>query len=213
MENFKIYDIPDFENEELQKLCEGLKSAFTAKQNAFAITCYYVAKIESYCADRTFKTFRNKIFYGYMNSVSLLETFGFNKVSISRLVNCYKCFCTGNLPDSVHLEMWASGFSPSKLFELLALGSKETILSYISRKEITPDMSVKTIRQKVKDILGNSASSKDEVINEEEIPVAYDPSQKYHMDYFVKQSRPALLNIIMTLQDAHQKLLNKKGRK
>ena len=75
-------------------------------------------------------------------------------------------------------------------------------------------MTVKQIREYVKQMVGEDATDKVveqtvEEINEDEIPDAYDPNKKYEFSYFESKSKSQLLNIVMALQTAYQKLKNK----
>ena len=207
MENFVISDL-DFEDERLQTLIVDLRKCFVESQNNFAKTCDTIYHIWSYCKGNYWKAKDNE----YYNSYKLLEKFGFNKQAVSRYKQCYEKFihvpsCT---VDSLYL-----GFSPSKLFELLPL-SKETIDTAIKHKMITPDMTQKELREHVKTLKDGYVDKPEKVvedisqeINEDEIPMAYDPTQKYDYSYFEKMSKNQLLNIVWELQKAYQKLKNK----
>lgn len=212
MENFKDYNIPEFEDQFLSGLVKGLQGAFSARQDNFALTCFFVKQIHKYCKGRYIQS---KDGYSY-NSFGLLEKFGFNKKSVNRLEKCFDIFCYGNRVTSIGIHSWAQGFSPSKLFEMLPL-SKEIIMQAIFKKVVFPDMTVKEIRLAVKDMLGkNEEEDKTggelevEEINEEEIPEAYDPVKEYDFEYFKSQSKNQLLNMIWELQKAYQKLKKRK---
>ena len=210
MENFVISDI-DFEDERLQTLIVDLRKCFVNSQTNFAKTCDTIYHIWSYCKGNYWKAKDNE----YYNSYKLLEKFGFNKQAVSRYKQCYEKFihtqsCT---VDSQYL-----GFSSSKLFELLPL-SKETIDTAINNKIITPDMTQKQLREHVKTLKNGCLDKPEKVIediskeiNENEIPMAYDPTQKYEYSYFEKMSKNQLLNIVWELQKAYQKLKDKKNK-
>ena len=95
--------------------------------------------------------------------------------------------------------------------------SYETIEKAIDGHVITAENTVKEIRKIVKQIINGDPAVmvaekniEKEKINEEEIPMAYDPTKEYEFEYFQPKSKNMLLNIIMSLQDAYQKLKNKR---
>jgi prolyl oligopeptidase PreP (S9A serine peptidase family) len=99
--------------------------------------------------------------------------------------------------------------------------SDDILEKLLEKKIITSDMTVKEIRAVVKQILhGEDAVTTKEVdvdtkedINEEDIPMAYDPTQEYDFEYFKSKSKSQLLNIVWELQKAYQKIKNtKKGK-
>lgn len=218
MENFKNIDLPEFVNENLQALVNGLKEVFSKKQDNFADMCYFVYKIWSFCK-YSYLPAKDGEFY---NSYSLLEKFGFDKKAVSRLKNCYERFCVSIKKDLTSKEESSiagcyADFSPSKLFELLPL-SADSCLDALNRGKIKATMTVKEIRQQVKFLINggleednktSDAVTEDE-INEEEIPMAYDPTLEYDFEYFKEKSKNQLLNIVMALQSAYQKLKGKK---
>jgi ferritin-like protein len=206
MENFIISDI-DFEDERLQILCTELRKCFVNKQTCFAKICETIYYIWSYCRNNYLKAKDNE----YYNSYKLLAKFGFDKKSVSRYKQCYEKFihkpsCT---VESLYLE-----YSASKLFELLPL-SMLTIEDIVKQKIITAEMTVKQIREVVKNLTANGEKL-DKVtedlsteINEDEIPMAYDPTKKYEYSYFENMNKSQLLNIVWELQKAYQKLKSK----
>ncbi len=208
MENFICSDL-QFEDKELNELCKCLVSCYGNNQYTFAKTCFSIYNIWSYCKSNYFKAKNNE----YYNSYKLLAKFGFDRKSVSRYKSCYEKFIQGTTIENVAVKTYFYGFSPSKLFELLPL-SYETLENAIDKHFITPDMTVKQIREYVKQMVGEDATDKVveqtvEEINEDEIPDAYDPNKKYEFSYFENKSKSQLLNIVMTLQTAYQKLKNK----
>lgn len=210
MENF-VFDDIEFEDERLQILVTDLRECFVGSQTNFAKTCDIIYHIWSYCKGNYLRAKDNE----YYNSYKLLGKFGFDKKAVNRYKQCYEKFihkpsCT---VDGLYL-----GFSSSKLFELLPL-SQLTIDNAIKEKYIMPDMTVKQIREFVKNLMSNGeklekvVEEKSIVINEDEIPMAYDPAQKYEYSYFEKMSKSQLLNIVWELQKAYQKLKNKGEKK
>lgn len=213
MENFKITNIPEFEDEDITRLLHNLVEAFKSNQNVFAKTCEGVYKIWDYF-NHTFKNAKDGCYY---NSYSLLAKFGFDKKAVSRYKNCYERFCVP-AGQSVRISTMYDDFYPSKLFELLPL-TDNTITECINKKIITPDKTVREIRQIVKLINGGEDIDKlvdkkietksTEEIDESEIPPAYDPTKKYEFDYFKSKTKNQLLNMIWELQNAYQKIKRK----
>ena len=209
MENFILSDI-EFEDDKLYWLVERLRDNFKQTQYNFAKICESIYNIWSYCKGSYYLA-KDKEYY---NSYRLLEKFGFNKQAVSRYKQCYEKYV--NKQHSIIDSLYA-GFNSSKLFELLPL-SKETIDTAINNKIIRPEMTVKEIREYVK-TLKNGTDKAEKVIedtsteiNEDEIPMAYDPTKEYEYSYFEKMSKNQLLNIVWELQKAYKKLKDKKNK-
>jgi len=207
MEDFKIDDIPVFEDAGLKELVENLKSTYKGVQNNFAKICYSIYQIYSYCKKQYFCSVNKK----YYDSQAILLSFGFEKSQASRYRQCFTRFIQGTTYDNVSVKTFFSGFSPSKLFELLKL-SDSTLEKTIDKKLIRPDMSVKQIRSYIKSLKENDNVM--EVIEdenlEEEIEMAYNPTKYYEFNYFEKKSKNQLINIVWALQKEYQKLKEKK---
>ena len=208
MENFR-YNAIEFKDKQLNELCHLFISIHYNNQNVFARTCFTIYSIWSYCKGNYFQAKNNE----YYNSYKLLEKFGFDRKSVSRYKSCYEKFIQGTTIENVTVKTYFYDFTPSKLFELLPL-SYETLENAIDKHFITPEMTVKQIREYVKQMAGEDTIDKVveqtvEEINEDEIPDAYDPNKKYEFSYFESKSKSQLLNIVMALQTAYQKLKNK----
>ena len=212
MENFKINDLPQMVDEDLQQLINELSKQFSQKQLTFANTCYWVNKIVEYYKSKKMYLQDTK---GYWySSTTLLEKFGFDQSTVSKLKSCYERFCFNTLDgrDIKLIEQYQS-YSPSKLYELLPLDD-ESIGKSFEMGLIKPDMTVKEIRKKVKSLInGEEAVKTSKVgietpddINEEEIPMVYDPTKEYDFEYFKAKTKNQLLNDIWALQTAYQKL-------
>ena len=211
MDNFILNNDLDFDDERLQTLIIDLRKCFVDNQTNFAKTCDTIYRIWSYCKGNYHRATNNE----YYNSYKILEKFGFNKQAVSRYKQCYEKFI--HIP-SCTVDGLYLGFSPSKLFELLPL-SKETIDTAITNKIITPDMTIKQLREHIKVLKDGFLDKVEKVIeetlndiNEDEIPMAYDPSQKYEYSYFEKMTKNQLLNIVWELQKAYQKLKDKNNK-
>ena len=151
MEDFNIVNI-EFENAHLTELIQKLKSAYYNRQNSFAELCTAVAKIYYYCKENSYKAKDNE----YYDATKLLGKFGFQPRQFQRLVQCYEKFVMNELKNDdivANLRPVFFPFSSSKLFELVSV-SNEQLIQDIENKLITPDMTVKQIRQYVKKIKG-----------------------------------------------------------
>lgn len=220
MENFTKCYI-EFNNVTLNDLLTDLRENFDNKQDNFAQICKSVYKIWSYCKNNYYETKNHE----YYNSYKLLAKFGFDKKAVSRLTQCYVRFVYDyetdqNLPlnalPKVCIRYEFDNFSPSKLFELLSL-SQDTVVEAVDKQLITPTMTVKEIREYIKTLKdGTDKAEKvieDTTINEDEIPMAYDPKQEYEYSYFESKTKNQLLNIVWELQKAYQKLKSSKEKK
>lgn len=217
MENFKNNDIPVMEDEELQLIVEKLQNQYKKNQLNFANTCYYVYSIVEYYKNKKYYL-KDKKGYWY-SATTLLEKFGFDKTSVSRYKSCFERFVSMSSlveEDKCQLIEQYQSYSPSKLFELLVL-DEEAIKKCFEMRIIKPDMTVKEIRKVVKSLINGDEALKvaspeieKEEINEDEIPMVYDPVKDYDFEYFRSKSKNQLLNMIWALQQAYQKLKNKK---
>lgn len=209
MEEFVKSDLK-FDDDKLQSKIDSLRECFDGNNNNFCKMCQTIYSIWSYCKGNYFLAKDNE----YYNSYKLLAKFGFDKKAVSRYKNCYERFVH---QESCSLFAIYEDFSPSKLFELLVL-SDETTKDLIIRKLIKPTMSIKQIREVIKSVSGKD-TQKDKVvedntiINEEEIPMAYNPKNEYEYSYFESKTKNQLLNMIWDLQKEYQKLKNKKEKK
>lgn len=208
MDNFIKCDL-EFEDDKLYWLVEKLRDVFGNSQDNFCDLCEAIYNIWSYCKSNYWKAKDNE----YYNSYKLLAKFGFDKKAVSRYKQCYERF--------VHKEQGGlhslyEDFTPSKLFELLVL-SQDTANNAIVNGLIKPTMTVKEIREYIKTLKDGTDKAEivveDTTINEEEIPMAYDPKQKYEFSYFETKTKNQLLNIVWQLQDAYQKLKTNKAKK
>lgn len=208
MENFIKCDLV-FEDNGLFWLVERLRDIFNNSQLNFAETCECIYNIWKYCKGNYYKAKDNE----YYNSYKLLAKFGFDKKAVNRYKNCYERYVH---PQSCSLYPIYEDFTSSKLFELLVL-SKDTAKSSIINGLVLPTMTVKQIREYIKTMKDGDKPEKviedtSTEINEEEIPMAYDPKQEYEYSYFETKTKNQLLNIVWELQKAYQKLKNKKEK-
>ncbi len=210
-ENFYLDNELEFEDKTLQGLISNLKECFEDKQKYFVKLCKTIYNIWSYCKNNYWKAKNNE----YYNSYKLLAKFGFSKTAVCRLKNCYERFCNDR-DINIQLKDIFKDFSPSKLYELLPL-KEELIYECVNKNIISAKMSKKEIRQIVKDLVNgvpvdkiSNAVVEIEEINEEEIPMVYDPKQNYEFEYFKSKSKNQLLNMIWDLQKEYQESRNKK---
>ncbi len=208
MEEFIKSDL-DFEDNELHLLMLSLQDCFEDNQINFCQTCKTIYDIWSYCKKSYFKAKNNE----YYNSYKLLAKFGFDKKAVNRYKQCYERFVLQGA--NVLLNDYKD-FSPSKLFELLVLSS-ETSDELVKKQFIKPTMTVKQIREYIKTLKDGSDKAEkvieDTTINEDDIPMAYDPKQEYEYSYFETKTKNQLLNIVWELQKAYQKLKSNKEKK
>lgn len=208
MEEFIKSDL-DFEDNELHLLMLALQDCFEDNQINFCQTCKTIYDIWSYCKKSYFKAKNNE----YYNSYKLLAKFGFDKKAVNRYKQCYERFVLQGA--NVLLNDYKD-FSPSKLFELLVLSS-EISDELVKKQFIKPTMTVKQIREYIKTLKDGSDKAEkvieDTTIDEDNIPMAYDPKQEYEYSYFETKTKNQLLNIVWELQKAYQKLKSNKEKK
>ena len=208
MEEFIKSDL-EFEDNELYWLVERLRENFNNSQLNFAKTCECIYNIWKYCKGNYYKAKDNE----YYNSYKLLAKFGFDKKAVNRYKNCYERYVH---PQSCSLYPIYEDFTSSKLFELLVL-SEDTAKNSIINGLVLPTMTVKQIREYIKTLKDGSDKAEkvieDTTINEDDIPMAYDPKQEYEYSYFETKTKNQLLNIVWELQKAYQKLKSNKEKK
>lgn len=208
MEEFIKSDL-EFEDNELYWLVERLRENFNNSQLNFAKTCECIYNIWKYCKGNYYKAKDNE----YYNSYKLLAKFGFDKKAVNRYKNCYERYVH---PQSCSLYPIYEDFTSSKLFELLVL-SEDTVKNSIINGLVLPTMTVKQIREQIKTLKDGSDKAEkvieDTTINEDDIPMAYDPKQEYEYSYFETKTKNQLLNIVWELQKAYQKLKSSKEKK
>ncbi len=210
MENFNFVDV-SFDDSELSSLVIHLNQCFLNNQYNFVDICVTIHDIWAHCKKNYIKARDNEMYDSY----KLLAKFGFDRQAVNRYKRCFERFincsidCDGKLLYSLFDSF--KKFSPSKLFELLAL-SNDSLISAIKNKAIIPTMTVKQIREYIKSVKDGTDKA-DKVletgvdINEDNIPMAFNPKNKYEYSYFETKSKNQLLNIVWELYQAHQKLL------
>ena len=197
----------EFEDAELSVLVNALNYSFDTRQDNFVLICKDVYRIWKYCKNNYWKAKDDKFY----NAYDLLSKFGFDKKAVSRYKTCYEKFIIDN-SQTTSLYIPLQKFSPSKLFEMLSL-SQSTVFEHVNSKRIRPEMTVKEIRSYIKMLKNGCIEDKSEEIKEDEIPMAYDPKQKYDFKYFESMTKNQLLNMIWSLQEEYQKLKHNKEKK
>lgn len=152
----------------------------------------------------------------------IMKGFGFDSSQSSRLLACYNKYCCLSESDiekaTCKIICEYENFSKSKLIELLPVDN-EQLFNDIKSKVVRPDMTVKQIRDYVKNYYAlqkqkeNLFKDKEEKVEEEfdesEIPMVYDPTKYYEFSYFESKTKSQLLNMIWDLQKEYLKLKEK----
>ncbi len=229
MENFKQFEI-DFEYvpksgleidkiKELEKYINALNKVFKNESQNFVEFCVCVFKInelfKGYYSNWVYDKNRNMLRFD-----DIMQGFGIDQSQSSRLINCYKKYV--EIEDGKpHIKKICFAFSKSKLFEMLLVDDRQLALD-INNKVVRPEMSVKQIREYVKNYQAQQRANKKldeppveekpEEFNESEIPMAYDPTKYYEFSYFESKTKSQLLNMIWDLQKECKKLKEKKKK-
>lgn len=215
LEDFVINKDLDFEDSELSILVSSFKNTFNHNQKSFVCICRDVYRIWSYCKGHYFQVKNSD---EWCNSYQVLAKFGFDRKAVSRYKLCYEHFMYDYGFGDFGLNMYAQDFSPSKLFELSSL-EKDTFMNLVENKKLKPEMTVKQIREFLKNLKNgvseteNVLESHKEEIKEEDIPLVYDPKIEYEYSYFESKTKNQLLNIVWELQKEYQKLIKEKKKK
>lgn len=200
----------EFGDKQLDELCNCLSQCYNVNQFNFARTSFVIYSIWDYCKNNYWLAKDNE----WYNANKVLEKFGFDKKAVSRYKQSYEKYVQGDTFETVTLKSYFNEFSPSKLFELLTL-SYDTLENAIDKKLVRPDMTVKQIREYIKSLKDGTDKAEKVIedtteINEDDIPLVYDPKQEYEYSYFESKTKNQLLNIVWELQKAYQKLKGEK---
>ncbi len=208
----------------LQQYLDCLNNCFDKEQNNFAEIVYYVYQVKNLFDDYNATHFG--LLYTKSNKAytfdDIMLGFGLDKTQVCRLINTYCKFL--DLEDGKPvIKNFLVEFSKSKIFELLGVDNAQ-IQKDISNNVLRPDMSVKQIREYVKNYkalekqnkkLSAEPKEEEEIVEniEEDIPLAYDPKKHYEFEYFEKQSKAQLLNIVWELQKEYERIVSIKKNK
>ena len=212
-ENVKFSNNFEFvHSDELQSIYTNMKRSINKYHNAKHEICFYLYQLKE-LFDKFEPCIRISCNYGRTGGLSGLysfesfcETFfNFDRSTIQRYIRVYEKFLNNVYPQSIQAVL--KEFDISKLVELLSL-DKNVVRDAITSGKLKSNMSVKDIRQFVKDICATSHTIVEKTIDidEELIPDAYDPTIRYPKDYFIKLTTAQLQNCIFTLQDYCEKL-------
>lgn len=226
MENFNQYclDHKDFISSkgfvivELKDLINKLDICFKKDNENFAETCFVVFRIK-----KLFDKYKQVRISSCKNDTynfdTIMQGFGICKSESCRLLSCYNKFCCLSCSDlevaKCNIIEEFSGFSKSKLFELLQVDNMQ-IIKDLHNKVIRFDFTIKQLRDYVKNIqalnrqqaqLNEQQEEKvEEDFNYEDIPMVYDPQHHYDFNYFEVKNKAQLLNIVWELQKEYERL-------
>lgn len=233
MENFKQYKIEFCYDEkfrglgiekikELEKHINSLNRIFKKDNQNFADLVICIHKIKDLFNDYYSCWVYDKN-HKQLKFQDIMKGFGLDETQVSRLLACYDKYIYFNSSEEKTgglIDMFQD-FSKSKLFELLPVPNA-VIENDLKNKVISPDMSVASIRQYVKNYKAqqkansklNETPQEDKPNDvEEDIPMAYNPKQEYDFSYFENKTKSQLLNMIWDLQKEYQKLKKEKKKK
>ena len=207
----------------LENFIKQLDKCFSRDNQNFAEMCYLVFNMKELFNNFKYKRIyakgaRDKFSCGYTFD-SIMAGFGLDNTQTCRMYSCYEKFVTKLENEKPTLIEEFKNFSKSKLIELITVPN-EQIIKDIQQRVLREDMSVKSIRDYVKNYReltkANSKLDKDkedkEEIIEEDIPMAYNPKQHYDFDYFETKSKAQLLNMIWDLQKEYENLKKEKKK-
>lgn len=228
-ENMYVYqlkgnlNLEDINDNRLIDLITKLNKLFKKENQNFAELCFL-----TYRVNELFREYRKSgkyILDKYKNTCTfdtIMKGFGFDSSQSSRLLACYNKYCYLSKSDieraTCNILCDYENFSKSKLIELLPVDTEQLLLD-IKNKVIRPDMTVKSIREYVKNYQAqqrqkeNLFKDKEEKVEEEfdesEIPMVYDPTKYYDFEYFESKTKAQLLNMIWDLQKEYKRLKEK----
>ena len=235
MENFNQYCLPenefiDFSYKPINELTiyiKKLDKCFKKDSDNFAEICFLVFQIHNLFMKNSYGIYLKKNQNMTYSFDTIMTGFGISKSESSRLLSIFKKFCCLSNSDldiakCVIIEEF-KGFSKTKLFELLQVDN-EQLIKDLQNKVLRFDFTIKQIRDYVKNLQtlekqqaklnGNDKEDKEEEqeeeqIQEEEIPMAYNPKLHYDFSYFEEKTKAQLLNIVWQLQTEYEKLKEK----
>lgn len=140
----------EFDDKEINELILQLNRLHNSQQQDFANLCYTVYKIDCWFEDNPECLLKSKL-NEYYNKKQLFNSLGLKKSLVTRYCQCYEKFMTLSSDVGTKLKEPFVSFTSSKLFELLPLGT-EKLIEFINNGQITPQMTVKEIREFLKSI-------------------------------------------------------------
>ncbi len=226
MENINYIDIEidtsfGDKSKEIASYIKNINKCFIKGNNNFVDLCYYVYNLKTLFDGYFYLPCRDKKGKNY-SFRDIMDSFNLNDTDISRLCSCYNKFILVDAENkNPTLIEEFKFFSKSKLIELITIPI-EQLLQDIKTKVLRPDMSVKTIRDYVKNykelqrqnkkLFEEKEEKQEEEMNEEDIPMAYNPKLHYDFSYFEDKTKAQLLNIIWQLQTEYERLKKEKKK-
>lgn len=239
MENFNKYNgektfiFKDIDNNYLQidksleRLIKSIDTIFCRDNKNFADLCFYTYRLKKLFTDYShagrWVYSVSDVLYSFDN---VMKGFGLDNSQTSRLIACFEKFCS--LSDSDITKATCAilneftGFSRSKLFELLTIPN-EQLIKDLQDNVLRPDFTVKQLRQYVKNynalqkqqqkISSETKEPEEQSLSDDEIPEAYNPKQHYDFDYFESKNKAQLLNIVWDLQKEYERLKKETSKK
>lgn len=226
MENMSYSDIEidtscGDKSKEIANYIKSINKCFIKDNNNFVDLCYYVYNLKALFDGYFYLPCRDKKGKNYTFK-DIMDSFSLNDTDISRLCSCYEKFVivdSDNKKPALIEEF--KYFSKSKLVELITVPN-EQLLQDIKTKVLRADMSVKTIRDYVKNykelqkqnkkLFDKIEDDQEEKVDEEDIPMAYNPKLHYDFSYFENKTKAQLLNIVWQLQTEYEKLKKEKRK-
>ena len=214
MEEFKQF-IGCFDDIQLADYCIALNNVFKNRQDNFAELCKVVGNIFYYCSQNKYKA---KLDDNY-NAYILLSRFGFKRKTVSNIVLIYDNFIKleNEFPkiDSLFFP-----FGYSKLI-LLCRCPKLKLIEDLNLGLLNPDMSVKEIKEYVKNINGvpledDSSTGNKEAVNpdgcirDDEDSEFFNPNKHYERDFFENCNTEQLISICLVYQFELEKYTKEK---
>lgn len=205
-ENVKFSDSAEFKDSEiLQNIYKNFRSSINKYHNSKHEICFYLNKLkelfDKYEDKITINCNYNRLdgLYGEYTFTQFCSSFFKADIStIYKYIKVYKTFLE-------KYNNYFNAFDVSKLVELLSIDI-QILIKDVDNKELIPSMTKVQIRKYVKMKSGAGATLEDEEINEEDIPMAYDPAKHYDDKYFMILAKSQLVNNIISLQDYCEKL-------
>ena len=148
----------EFNEEEINVLVKRLNELHKSQQLDFANLCYTVYKIDCWFKDNEDIVLKSKS-NDYYNQKTLFKQLGFTNKKVRRYINCYQKYMKLDDVGSKLKDVFKR-FSESQLIELLPIDD-QTLLSYLNAGDISPNMTVKEIREFLKSKSENDINSEE----------------------------------------------------
>ncbi len=147
---------------ELNGYLSKINKIYQSEQNNLAELCFYVYKVHEFFSFENYSKLccgsvidKNGRYYSFNN---IMQNFGIDETQSSRLISCYEKFVE-LVNEKPKLKELFFDFSKSKLFELITVPVEQLEID-IENKVLRSDMSVKTIREYVKNYKAQQKQNK-----------------------------------------------------